>query len=166
MLDASVGGVILDGLFGLRGKELVRFPGEVYIGLLTRMPNPNGAAYEDGKYFDEPADPTYLRLRLDATSRIKKVLFIGGAQLGEVVDIDGDKAVPAYVQNDDLLIFPEASEPYNVVGFGLFRTADKSSKTLPFLWGEVAAVDGSPTISVAAEEVPIIREGDFRVYLV
>jgi hypothetical protein len=164
MLDASIGNTILDGLFGLKNGAIMSFTGDVYIGLLTKLPNINGAAYEDGLYFSEPDDPTYLRLKLNSDSRITKKPFIGGAEAGEPIVVDEDTVIPVYVQNDAIIMFPEASSPYTIVGFGLFRTKDTTSQTLPFLWGEVTSSDDNAAIEVASGEVPVIREGDFKIY--
>lgn len=159
MLSSSIGNVILDGLFSL-GATYISFPGSVYIGLFTTLPGVDGSGYA------EPSDPNYLRVRIDTTSRITKESFLNGAVEGSVVSVDGDNALPVYVDNAGVIMFPETSIAYDVVGFGLFRTADTSSPDLPFLWGAVAAEEGGAVISVGSEEVPIIREGDFKITLV
>lgn len=170
MLNASIGNEILDGLFGLLGKKKIKFDGDLYLGLLTKLPNDNGDPYEDGKYFAEPTDPSYLRIKINTISRINKMNFIGNAQSDEVVNIGEDKAIPAYVTNQSLIMFPEASEEWGrIVGFGLFRSGDTTSQNLPILWGAVTTEggeEGEEGVSIGQHEVPIIRIGGFKVSLV
>lgn len=158
MLNSSISNKILNGIFSL-GESFIAFAGNVYIGLLTTLPNP------DGSGFVEPDDPNYLRVQIDTNSRITKEPFLNGAVEGDVVTVDGDNAVPAYVNNAGVIMFPETSVAYDVVGFGLFRSDDTTSNTAPFLWGAVSPDGGGTVIQVNAEEVPIIREGDFKITL-
>lgn len=167
MLNSNIGTVILNGL--LKGNSgTITFSGDVYLGLLTKLPNNNGSAYEDGSYFTEPSDPSYIRIKIDTKSRINKQNFIAAAQAGEPIDVGEDKALPAYVANQGAIMFEEATVAWDtVVGFGLFRsnnTADTT--TLPFLWGTVTTDGGEAGVSVDKEEVPIIRTGGFKVSLV
>ena len=168
MLNSIIGNQILDGLFGKKNGATIIFSGDVYIGLLTKLPNSNCAAYEDGTYFSEPADSTYQRIKINTTSRIGKTKFIAGAELDEATTIDGCEAFPAYVTNQNMIMFLETSEEWDkVVGFGLFRSNNTNdTTTLPFLWGEVTAEDGTSGVSIGQYEVPIIRTGGFKVSLV
>lgn len=164
MLNSNIGTVILNGLFGLSNGNSISFGGDVYLGLLTRLPNANGQAYEDGKYFSEPADPGYLRIKINSESRINKKLFVAPAQLGDVIDVDGDKSNQVYVTNQGLIMFPESTVGWDrVVGFGLFRSNNTLDNALPFLWGTVTADGGEEGVSVEQYEVPIIRQGGFKI---
>lgn len=168
MLNSIIGNQMLDGLFGKKKGGTISFSGDVYIGLLTKLPNSNGDAHADGTYFSEPADSTYQRIKINTTSRIGKSNFIAGAVLDEATTIDGCEAYPAYVTNQNMIMFLETSEEWDkVVGFGLFRSNDTSNTTtLPFLWGEVTAEDGEAGVTIGQSEVPIIRAGGFKVSLV
>ena len=178
MLDSSIATLILDGLFAMGltrdedgissiGKQVI-FGGDLYLGLLTKLPNDNGAAYDDGSYFAEPSDPCYLRIKINTKSRINKQNFIAPSQVGEAIDVGEDKASPVYVINQGAIMYPEARENWDkVVGFGIFRSNDTSdTTTLPFLWGTVTAEGGEVGVPVEKEEVPIIRTGSFKVSLV
>ena len=102
MLSSNEGCKILDGLFGLLSGTRIAFSGAVYLGLLTRLPNANGAPHEDGVYFTEPTDSNYIRIRLDTKSRINKQDLITPATEGEPVEIGEeilDMAIPAVVEN-------------------------------------------------------------------
>lgn len=167
MLDSNIGTVILNGLLsGVKSK--IVFGGDLYLGLLTKLPNNNGDAYEDGTYFAEPLDETYIRIKINTTNRINKMNFIAPAKADETINIGEDKALPVYVTNQGAIMFEEASENWDrVVGFGIFRSNDTSDiTTLPFLWGTVTAEGGEVGVSVEKEEVPIIRTGGFKVSLV
>lgn len=159
MLSSDVGIKILNGMFGLLDNAQIVFDGEIYIGLFTTLPD------KDGLNFTEPADVGYLRIRLDTTSRIDKKSFIGPALAEENVT-DGDP-IAAYVTNQSLIMFPESSVVWgNIVGFGLFRSANTTSGSTPFLWGEVTSADGESGVAIDQYEVPIIRPGGFRISLV
>lgn len=166
MLDSTVGITIMNGLFGHSGATQMSFTGNVYLGLLTKLPNANGAAHDDGTYFAEPGDPVYMRVQLDTTSRITGQPFIGGAEADATISVGEDLATPAYITNQGLIIFSEATIPYTIVGFGLFRNNNTASSTAPFLWGPVTSTDGEASIEVAAEEVPVIRAGGFKISFV
>lgn len=168
MLNSNIATVILDGLFAMTQGSQIVFNGNIYLGLLTKLPNDNGIAYEDGTYFTEPNDPTYLRIRIDTQSRINKKNFIAGAATGDVISVGEDNAIPAYVTNQGAIMFPEASVAWDkIVGFGLFRSGDKTdTTTLPFLWGAVTTENGESGVTVDQYEVPVIRQGGFKVSLV
>lgn len=178
MLSSIIGISILNGLFASPGQDeggsIITFSGDVYLGLLTKMPNNNGDPYEDGTYFSEPMKSSgssssdgsgYFRIRLDTESRINRNAIIGGAETDEpFVNNDGDTVLPAFVTNQELIMFPEANENWDkIVGFGLFRS--ETGTTPPFLWGSVTSKDGEDGIEVIAGEVPVIRPGDFKVSL-
>lgn len=165
MLTHEITGPVLDGLYG-HASALVAFPGEVYLGLLTKLPKADGSVYEDGTYFAELVDPNYTRFRLDAVSRINKKYIITDAVDGEAVEVDGDQILPAEVRNQAPLIFPENSVAETIVGFGLFRSADTTDKTaLPFAWDAVSDPDGGDAVALDTGETPIIREGGFEMVL-
>ena len=181
MLNPDIANIILDGLFAMdisrteNGEPSssfvendIFFDGDIYLGLLTKMPKANGETYEDGSYFAEPSDPTYLRIKLNTKNRINKENFIAHAATGDVIKIDGDNAIPAYVVNQGEIMFPEASVVWEpVVGFGLFRSSDTSDlKTLPILWGTVTTESGEQGVFIDQYEVPIIKTGSFKVSLV
>lgn len=171
MLNAVIGNDILDGLFGMLPSgsgipSYVNFSGSVYLGLLTKLPKPNGEIYEDGTYFTEMNGEGYQRVQLDANSRISGKYIMADAIDEDVVKVGSDNALPASIQNQALLIFPENSIEQTVVGFGLFRSRNVADRiTLPFLWGAVTGTDGSDSILIKAEEVPIVREGGFKISL-
>lgn len=165
MLHSIIGNDILDGLFAKSKNNAVLFSGSVYLGLLTRLPNDNGGAHEDGTYFSEPNDEGYFRVQIDTTSRITKESFLVPAAEDEPIVVDGDTAIPAYVTNRSVIMFPESNVAWDtVVGFGLFRA--QSGNTSPFLWGSVTSPAGGEGVIIAEHEVPIIRAGDFKVSLV
>lgn len=169
MLDSSIGTIILNGLFGMFGeKTIINFSGDVYLGLLTKLPNTNGSAYDDGTYFTEPSDPSYLRIKIDTESRINKMNFISHAAADTAVAVGEDMAIPAYVANQGIIMFPESTVAWDkIVGFGLFRSNNTSDQTtLPFLWGSVTTDGGEEGIYIEQYEVPIIRAGGFKVSLV
>lgn len=156
MLNSSIGTTILDGLFGMKGNSKILFSGDVYLSLLTVLPDING------DNFAEPSDESYLRIKIDTESRIVDAKFIGHAHnnIG-----DGDPVVSACVENQALIMFPELLEPCIINGFGLFRNKDVGDQTPPFLWGEIYNSDGEPGVLINAEEVPVIRAGGFKVSL-
>jgi hypothetical protein len=167
MLNPNIGNTILDGLFGLLNATQISFSGDIYLGLLTLLPNDNGLPYEDNVYFAEPNDEQYKRVKIDATSRINKKYIIREAQLDSVqTDENGDKFTPVFVTNQSSIMFAQASTQWEpIVGFGLFRSGNTSdTTTLPFLWGEVKS-DGGENVSIDAEEIPIIRENGFKISL-
>lgn len=168
MLDSKIGTTILNGLFCTSGKATnIAFSGDLYLGLLTKLPKDNGDAYDDGKYFEEPADPTYLRIKITTESRINHKNFIAHAVADDPVIIDGGTAIPASVTNQSIIMFPESSVYWGeVVGFGLFSEEDSSSDSLPVLWGEITSSDGDSPLIIGQYEVPVIREGRFKVSLV
>ena len=162
MLDSSIGNVVLTGLFGMfTNKTYIKFDGDLYLGFLTKLPNANGAPYEDGTYFSEPSDSSYLRIKINTDSRITKTKFIAPAEN----DIVGDEAGPVCVKNQSLIMFPEATTKYDIVGFGIFRNNDVGDQTLPFLWGAVTNEQGTSGVTINPEEVPIIRAGGFKISL-
>jgi hypothetical protein len=163
MLNAVIGKSILDGLFALE-EGYIKFDGQVFLGLLTRLPNINGTPHSDNTYFSELNSPGYRRVQLDVDSRINKKYTITDAVSNEVIEDDnGDACAPAVVSNQAMIIFPENTMKETVVGFGLFRSGDKTDPTLPFLWGEVSGTDGEKSIEIDQDEVPIIREGGFKI---
>lgn len=170
MLMHEITGPILNGIYGLlnsgnyphcnNGRPYVEFSGEVWLGLLTRMPKADKSAYEDDTYFAELSDPNYRRFRLDAVSRINKKYIMADAVDGEVELVGEDRCLPAVIRNQAPLIFPENMVPETIVGWGLFRSADTSDKvTLPFAWGVVGPTEEGEPIELEAEESPIIRDG-------
>ena len=172
MINSVIANEILDGIVGLKTTnsgegQNITFNGDIYLGLLTKFPNGNGAAYEDGTYFSEPIDDNYDRIQLNTKSRQTKRDFILGAFNGEEIEIDGDKAIPACVTNDSAIIFAESSTDWGeVVGFGLFRNDEKTDNTLPFLWGPIINSNGDEGITVRRHEVPVIRAGSFKISLI
>lgn len=162
MLVSRIGTAILNGLFGNNIGGKIEFDGDIYLGLLTKLPNDNGAAYEDGTYFSEPTDTGYFRVKLNANSRITKGPFIASAVEGDAVAVGEDMGTPAYVTNQAMILFPESNEDWDtVVGFGLFRAL--SGTDLPFLWGSVTSTDGEEGVTIKQYEVPVIRVGGFKV---
>lgn len=169
MLNSDIGIMILNGLFATSRNNDVRltFTGDIYLGLLTRLPKNDKSAYEDEFYFSEPSDPEYIRIKLNTNSRINKAPFISGAEAGEQIEIDGCQAIPAYITNQSLIMFPESTVDWdNIIGFGLFRSNNTSSKELPFLWGNITSDDGASSVEIKQHEVPIVRSGSFKVSLV
>ena len=167
MLNSVVGNVILDGLFGLSATNgtaaKITFSGDIYLGLLTKLPNDNGAAHADGKLFAEPNDSSYHRIKINDESRISGNKIIGHATVGERPAIsDG---IPACVENQAVIMFPESTVAWDkIVGFGLFRSKTATDE-LPFLWGAVTTDGGEAGVSIDANEVPIIRAGGFKISL-
>ena len=163
MLHSSIGNTILNGLFAKSNGAIIQFTGSVYLGLLTKLPNGNGAAHEDGTYFSEPADEGYFRVRIDTQSRITGDYYLLPAQEGEAVDVCEDKAIPAYVENKSIIMFPASSAAWDtVVGFGLFR--QETGTDLPFLWGPVTSTDGEEDgVTILENEFPILRAGGFKI---
>lgn len=180
MLHSTIGTIILNGLFAMNinrntdgtavdgQRQDISFSGDVYLGLLTKLPNANGTPYANGGYFAEPADAGYMRIKIDTKSRITKANFIAPAETDETTYIGEDKAVPAYVVNQGAIMFPEASVTWDkIVGFGLFRSDNTGDNTtLPFLWGSVTTESGEEGVYIEQHEVPIIRTGGFKVSLV
>jgi hypothetical protein len=161
MLDSSIGITILNGLFGMHNTSVMDFQGDLYLGFLTKMPNANGEPHADGTYFSEPLDNSYLRIKLNTTSRITKSDILSGA----ANDVVGDEVGPICVKNQSLIMFPEFSTPCDIVGFGIFRYNDVGDQTLPILWGEVKNDQGTSGVKIEPEEVPIFRAGGFKVSL-
>lgn len=172
MLDSTIAKNILNGLFamGLNRNEdgmatsnfgnQISFSGDLYLGLLTQMPE------ADGSNFKEPADSNYKRIKIDTKSRINKKNFIDVAKAEEKVLTDnGLYATPVSVTNQGAILFPEAGTDWNeVVGFGIFRNSSAGNTTAPILWGAVTTTGGEQLV-VNAGEVPVIRTGGFKVSL-
>lgn len=156
MLDSSIGTTILNGLFGMNGNSRILFNGDVYLGLLTELPDVNGAN------FSEPSDSSYLRIKIDTKSRITDTNFIGHAHNNIN---DEDPIISACVENQALIMFPEFINQCTIRGFGLFRSNDVGSGNPPFLWGEVYNSDGDLGVVINEAEVPVIRAGGFKVSL-
>lgn len=170
MITSNIALPILNGLFGLREKSQMVFPDNIYIGLLVKMPNDNLEPYADGTYYSEPDDDGYFRVKLDSVSRITGEDFIAPAVLDDPVEVGEDAIRPAYVTNQSLILFPETNVMWaKVVGFGLFRSATGTvldqSHDLPFLWGTATSVDGTDGVTIKQHEVPLIREGSFKISL-
>ena len=174
MLNSTIAAPILNGLFamGLSRDEdglatsaapSISFSTDLYLGLLTQMPSQN-----DGTGFREPTDDgNYKRIKLNTKSRINKKPFIAAATAGDRVLTDkGDYAVPACVENQGAILFPEAGISWEpIVGFGIFRSDNTNLTTAPMLWGEVTTPDGMTNVSVEQYEVPVIRAGGLKVSL-
>lgn len=171
MLNSTIAQSILNGLFamGLNRNEdgmatsnfgnQINFSGDLYLGLLTQMPE------ADGSNFKEPTDSNYKRIKIDTKSRINKKNFIDAAKAEEKVLTDnGLYATPVSVTNQGAILFPEAGTDWNeVVGFGIFRNGSVSTAP-PILWGAVTTTAGEQLV-VNAGEVPVIRTGGFKVSL-
>lgn len=188
MLHFNEAKKILNGLFGNTGGN-ISFGNGIYVGLLTKLPEYDEENGWQG--FEEPSITTgYKRINIDGNSYITGEKFIAHAiTAAEAVTIDGCEAFPSYVENQAAIMFEEAMPGYEVdsegnpdtekpknwviVGFGLFRSKKNSDNdtTLPFLWGSITgeAEEGgeAPTeVVIANEEVPIIRQGGFKISLV
>lgn len=165
MLSSTIGTEILNSLFArYKASSYMDFSGDVYIGLLTKLPNDDESAYSDGTYFSEPADEGYFRIRIDTASRITKTPFMANAISEDAVAVGEDMAIPASISNQSMIMFPESNVDWDtVVGFGLFR--DKTGTDLPFLWGSVTSEDGTEGVTIEQYEVPIVRSGGFKVSL-
>lgn len=155
MLRFDHSSVVLDGLFRkkINAAESGEYPEEwvydikpikfptgndnedytkIYIGLFTTNPLPDGTDFvEPGPNTASLAAPEtwreYTRIRLNTRSRLKKVPFLNGAQVRTDTETYNDPVKVAYVNNGDMILFPEAvgsSENTNgwgkVTGFGLF----------------------------------------------
>lgn len=164
MLSDVIATPVLDGLYGYAANSVVSFQGQVWLGLLTVMPKDDGSKHEDGTYFKELSDPAYMRLRLDEESRINGKFIMSDAVEDEIVQVDGDNVQPIVSRNQAPLIFPENYTPETMVGFGLFRSGEKTS-TLPFLWDKITGLDGEENVVLEAEEMPIIREGNMEIVI-
>lgn len=161
----TVGCEILDGLLGFKPGLQISFSGECWLGLLTRAPKDDRSAYDDGKFFSEPDDPEYVRVRVDDTSRINGLHTISGTESGEPVTVNdaGDLGQPNVVKNQALILMNEVTVASDIVAWGLFRNSDTTSSKLPFLVGSVKDSSGAATISLAPEEIPIVREGGLQI---
>jgi hypothetical protein len=159
------GCTILDGLLGFKKGATISWSGACWLGLLTRPPKADRTAYEDGKFFSEPDDPEYVRVRVDDISRINGKYIISGTEPGEVVAINdsGDQGQPMVVKNQALILMNEITVKTDVVAWGMFRSSDTTSTTKPFLWGGVKDSSGATTITMAPEEIPIVREGGLQI---
>lgn len=144
----------------------------IYIGLFTTAPLKNG----EGEGYVEPGPtpesesgprttwPEYSRIRLNTKSRLKRVEFLSGAQ---VKNNAAGTAEMAYVENDDMILFPEAIGNSDdgwgtIVGFGLFYSKTGGQ---PFLWGDIQADNGQKGVPVPAGHVPVIRESGLQISL-
>ena len=164
-MGETEGCAILDGLLGFKYGNLISFSSQIWLGLLTRAPKSDRTAYEDGRYFSEPDDPEYVRVRLDDVSRINGKWFISGTEYGEpvVVNDAGDLGQPNVVKNQSLILMNEITQPTTIVAWGLFRSNDTTKDTLPFLTGTVMDSSGASTIEFKAEDIPIVREGGLQI---
>lgn len=168
MLGSKIGKKILDGfcLTKLSSEAEIDFGvNNVYLGLLTVLPNNDESAYEDGTFFKEPIDEEYHRIQLNAMNPLKQMNYTDAAAEDTIIEVEpGVEALPTYVTNPTYIMFPEALADWGaVVGFGLFEQS--SGTTLPYLWGPITALDGESTVTILAEEVPIIRAGNFKISL-
>ena len=164
MISSQIGKNILDGFCRcVESKTVIDFDiDNVYLGLLKVLPKNDETAYDDGTKFQEPSDPAYNRVQLNATHMLNEVPYISSA-LTEVVD----GVLSAYVVNNAYIMFDETSaddsgEWGDIVGFGLF--SEKSGTKPPYLWGAITTPDGS-TVNIGKEEIPSIGKGNFKISL-
>ena len=164
-MGETEGCTILDGLLGFKKGATISWSGACWLGLLTRPPKADRTAYEDGKYFAEPDDPAYVRVRIDDISRINDKYIISGTEPGDPVAVDssGDLGQPMVVKNQALIVMNEITKNTDVTAWGLWRSSDTTRDTKPFLWGTVKDSSGNDTITLTPEEIPIVREGGLRI---
>ena len=164
-MGETEGCTILDGLLGFKKGATISWSGACWLGLLTRPPKADRMAYEDGKYFAEPDDPEYVRVRIDDISRINGKYIISGTEPGDPVAVNssGDMGQPVVVKNQALIVMNEITKNTDVTAWGLWRSSDTTSTTKPFLWGGVKDSSGATTITMAPEEIPIVREGGLQI---
>lgn len=164
-MGETEGCTILDGLLGFKKGATIGWSGACWLGLLTRPPKADRAAYEDGKFFAEPDDPEYVRVRIDDISRINGKYTISGAEPGDPVAVgsSGDLGRPMVVKNQALIVMNEITQNTSVTAWGLWRSSDTTRDTKPFLWGTVKDSSGNATITLTPEEIPIVREGGLRI---
>ena len=167
MINSNIAKTILDGFcINIMESNAIEFAKDhTYLGLLTVMPQNNEQPYEDGTYFKEPNDPEYQRIRLNDKNPLEQIDYVLAADAGEPIEVcPGVFATPAVVTNPTYIMFPESSVAWgNVVGFGIFDEA--SGTNLPFIWGPITAADGTSSVEVGSEEIPIIRAGSFKISL-
>lgn len=163
MLEYTIGKDVLDGLYGRKNGAAVTFSGNVYLGLLTRLPREDGQAHSDGKHFTELSSPGYMRTQLNTTSNIDGRYIMANPVAGDPVMVGDDEAATAVIRNQTLIIFSENATEETVVGFGLFRSSNTESSDRPFAWDKVHDGDGNDFIVIGAEEVPIVREGGLEI---
>jgi hypothetical protein len=170
MLASFLGKQLLNGF--LRNKNDISISldiDDIYLGLLTQLPQNNEKAYPEGHFFKEPIDEPikdtkYHRIKLTDENPFTETKYMAGAQSEVVKTSDGIDALSAYVHNQAIIMFEESTADWgNVVGFGIFKEA--SGQTLPVIWGAITDGEGNP-VEVKAQEIPIIRKGSFKVSLV
>lgn len=167
MLASFLGTKILDGFLKNKGSSRVDFGiDNIYLGLLTTLPQNNEKAYTDGSFFKEPSDEYYHRIKLNDVNPFSEDVYMQGAQPGEKIEVsDGVWALPAYVTNQAIIMFEESTTDWGkVVGFGIFK--EESGGNLPIIWGAITAEDGESAVTVGRHEIPIIRVNGFKVSLV
>ena len=170
MIESEIGIDILDGFCRCtQANTPIDFDiDNVYLGLLTVLPkNDETPCDDDGNYCKEPTDPAYRRIQLNAKHVLNQVPYISRAKEGE-----GNEADSVYVENDAYIMFDETSDAENggnwgtIAGFGLF-TKQKDNDLpceLPYLWGTITTPDDE-SVTVGAEEIPIIGKGNFKISL-
>lgn len=168
MLASFLGKQILDGFLKNKDDVYVNFKIEnIYIGLLTKLPQNNEKAYADGSYFTEPNDKNYRRIKLTDQNPFTERNYMQAAAASDTLTkvSDGVYARSAYVTNQAIIMFEESSKAWGeVVGFGIFK--EETGQDLPIIWGAITDENGNPSITVDLHEIPIIREGHFKVSLV
>lgn len=176
MLNSIIGTKILNGFCLAADKDDDNQPKNnwidfnienVYLGLLTVLPNNNEKPYNDGDnnyYFKEPTDPEYHRIKLTAENPLEKVAYISEAiETSDITD-EGIEIPVTYVTNPTYIMFPETSEAWgNIAGFGLFT--EETGTNLPYIWGTITGLDGESAVSIGPEEIPIIRANNFKISL-
>ena len=166
MLSSEIGKKILDGFCRSNASEIDFNISNAYLGLLTTLPKDDESAYEDGTFFAEPTDVEYHRVRLNDINPLEEKEYIDSAIEDDNVNSDEVGGVlPAYVINPTYIMFPEPSESWgDIVGFGIYRV--NSGTTLPYIWGPISALeDENTTVTIDADEIPIIRAGNFKISL-
>jgi hypothetical protein len=167
MLASSLGKQILNGFLKNKKDDVVNFGiTDIYLGLLTTLPQNNEQAYADGSFFKEPDDPNYHRIKLTDKNPFTESNYMQAARSGDVIEVsDGVYALPAYVTNQAIIMFEESSTNWGeVAGFGIFK--ENEGKNLPIIWGAITAEDGESEVTVGQYEIPIIRVNGFKVSLV
>lgn len=167
MLDAIIANKILNGLFamGLKREEgetsemgaQIYFGSNLYLGLLTELPNSEGEVKEPWDHDDQD----YMRIKLNSKNRLTKAPFMSGSMVEEdiLTNEDGDDYRVVKVQNNGAILFPETTATYQIVGFGIFENEKTAKK--PMIWGPI-----DEAIDITPGQVPVIRDGAFQVSLI
>lgn len=138
--------------------------GKTYLGLFTKMPNGQGAEFE------EPTADEYMRVNLHES------IVTGETTIGAAAE--DDKTGITAIVNSGNIMFPEITTDGGwgtIVGFGIFENKKPVTGEIPILWGVLKTKEGGEdgedvvytptTVPTSAKHVPLFRKDDFTVSL-